>query len=56
MCLRNVEFGGQWGANYRCMGLRPEVRAGSHEQNVDVNMAIRAITSVESRRAMAVQV
>lgn len=47
--LRNVEFGGQWGANYRCMGLRPEVRAGSQEQeqNVYVNMAIRKIASVE---------
>jgi hypothetical protein len=31
--LRNVEFGGQWGANYRCMGLRPEVRANSQAKS-----------------------
>lgn len=53
--LRNVEFGGQWGANYRCMGLRSEVRAGSQDQNICFGMAIRAIASVQCRRAMEVQ-
>jgi hypothetical protein len=56
--LRNVEFGGQWGANYRCMGLPAEFRAGSQEQNMYLIgcMAIRATASVEFRRAMTEQV